>query len=64
MSQIDLFASMAELVGQEMQSGAGVDSQNQLKAFLGTDRKGRDYVIEASGSLSVSDGAWKYITTN
>ena len=33
MSQIDLFASMAELVGQEMQSGAGVDSQNQLKAF-------------------------------
>jgi len=33
-SQIDLFASMAELVGQEMQSGAGVDSQNQLKAFL------------------------------
>ena len=29
-SQIDLFASMAELVGQEMQSGAGVDSQNQL----------------------------------
>ena len=36
-SQIDLFASMAELVGQEMQSGAGVDSQNQLKAFLGTD---------------------------
>ena len=63
-SQIDLFASMAELVGQEMQSGAGVDSQNQLKAFLGTDRKGRDYVIEASGSLSVSDGAWKYITPN
>ena len=57
-SQIDLFASMAELVGQEMQPGAGVDSQNQLKAFLGTDRKGRDYVIEASGSLSVSDGAW------
>ena len=63
-SQIDLFASMAELVGQEMQPGAGVDSQNQLKAFLGTDRKGRDYVIEASGSLSVSDGAWKYITPN
>ena len=63
-SQIDLFASMAALVGQEMQPGTGVDSRNQLKAFLGTDRRGRDYVVESSGSLSVSDGTWKYITPN
>lgn len=61
-SQIDLFASMANLVGQEKQ--VGMDSQNQLKALLGTDRKGREYVIESAGSLSVSDGAWKYITPN
>lgn len=61
-SQIDLFASMAHLVGQEKK--AGVDSQNQLKALLGTERKGRAYVIESAGSLSISDGTWKYITPN
>lgn len=61
-SQIDLFASMAHLVGQTKQ--VGTDSQNQLKALLGADRKGRDYVIESAGSLSVSDGTWKYITPN
>lgn len=63
-SQIDLFASMAGLVGQKMQPGAGEDSRNLLKAFLGIDRKGREYVIEFSHSLSISDGTWKYITPN
>lgn len=63
-SQIDLFASMANLVGQQMQPDMGVDSQNQLPAFLGSDRKGRAYVVESSGSLSISDGTWKYITPN
>lgn len=62
-SQIDLFASMAALVGQEMQPGAGMDSQDNLNALLGKDRKGRDYLIEFSGSLAVSDGTWKYITS-
>lgn len=63
-SQIDLFASMANLVGQKMQPEAGVDSQDHLSAFLGKDRKGRDYVMEFSGSLSASTGTWKYITPN
>lgn len=63
-SQIDLFASMAKLVGQHMQPEMGVDSQNQLSALLGRDRKGREYVVEASGSLSISDGTWKYISPN
>lgn len=60
-SHIDLFASMSALIGQQVQSGDGVDSRNQLDAILGSDRKGRDYVIESSGSLSISDGTWKYI---
>ena len=63
-SQVDLFASMAALVGQEIAEGAAPDSRNQLKAFLGRDRKGRDYVVEAANALSVSDGEWKYITPN
>lgn len=61
-SQIDLFASMAELVGGKMETGHGVDSRNQLKALLGKDAKGRDYVVEQAGSLAVSTGEWKYIS--
>lgn len=61
-SQIDLYASMTNLVGQKELVGS--DSQNQLKALLGVDHKGRDYIIESSGSLSISDGTWKYIAPN
>lgn len=60
-SHIDLFASMSALIGQQVQSGDGVDSRNQLNAILGNDGVGRDYIIESSGSLSISDGTWKYI---
>ena len=60
-SHIDLYASMAKLVGNELKPGAAPDSKDYLSAFLGEDNKGREYVIEAAGSLSVSDGNWKYI---
>ena len=63
-SHIDLYASMAKLMGKKLEVGAGVDSQDYLDAFLGKDTKGRDYVIEFAGALSVSDGQWKYITPN
>ena len=63
-SHIDLYASMAKLMGKTLEAGAGVDSQDYLDAFLGKDTKGRDYVIEFAGALSVSDGQWKYITPN
>lgn len=61
-SQVDLFASMASLTGKKLEAGAGTDSQDQLPALLGKDKKGRNYVIESAGSLSISDGEWKYIT--
>jgi len=60
-SQIDLYASMASLMGKPLEEGAGPDSRDHLDAFLGKDLKGRDYVVEVAGSLSVSDGEWKYI---
>ena len=60
-SQVDLYASMASLMGKTLGEGAGPDSQDHLDAFLGKDLKGRDYVGEVAGSLSVSDGEWKYI---
>lgn len=61
-SHIDLFASMAELVETELKKGVAIDSRKQLTALLGTDKKGRDYIIEAAQSISISDGEWKYIT--
>lgn len=63
-SQIDVYASLTKLVGGVIPEGAATDSQDQLKSLLGKDKKGRDYVIESAGSLSVSDGEWKYIKPN
>ena len=60
-SQIDLYASMVSLIGGNMTEGHAGDSQNNLPALLGQDTKGRDYIIESSGQLSVSTGEWKYI---
>ena len=63
-SHIDMFGSMEKRTGQDMAEAAGMDSQNYLSTLTGEDKMGRDYVIEASGSLSISDGEWKYITPN
>ena len=61
-TQIDLYASLAHLVGQNIAKDAAPDSRDFLNTLLGTDRKGRDYVIEASPqTLSVTDGRWHYI---
>lgn len=61
MSHIDLFASMASLVKEKVPAGAAGDSEDQLSALLGKDKKGRKYVIESSGLLAVTTGDWKYI---
>lgn len=61
MSQVDLFASMARLIGKDVPQNAGNDSQNQLEALLGKSEKGREYVVLSAGALSITDGTWKYI---
>lgn len=60
-SQVDIFASLAKLIGKEIPAGVAPDSRDQLTTLLGEDTKGRDYIVEQAGSLSVSDGNWKYI---
>jgi arylsulfatase A-like enzyme len=60
-SQIDLFASMAALLGSEESVTDIKDSQNYLNTLLGNEKEGRPYIVEAAYSLSVSDGEWKYI---
>lgn len=60
-SQVDLFASLADLAGQKPAAGAAPDSMDMLPAFLGRDPKGRDWLIEHAGSLALIEGNWKLI---
>lgn len=60
-SQIDFFASLAQLLGVDLKDSKSLDSADYLNTLLGKDKKGREYVIEQAGSMSVSDGTWKYI---
>ncbi len=62
-SQVDLAASFAALVGQSLAKGEAPDSFNTLDTFLGKAKKSREYVIEhaINGTLSLIRGNWKYI---
>jgi arylsulfatase A-like enzyme len=62
-SQLDLFASFAQLTGQKLAGNDAPDSFNELSALLGKTTKAREYVIEhaVNGTLSIIKGSWKYI---
>ena len=61
-SQVDLYASVAELIGKPVPANAGQDGQNVLSTFLGETEEGREYVIqEALTQIAVRKGSWKYI---
>ena len=60
-SQIDLMSSFSSLTGQTMSANDGPDSFNQIDALLGKTGKGRDWVVEHSGRLSIIKGDWKFI---
>jgi arylsulfatase A len=62
LSQVDFYASIAELLGIELSETEAIDSLNMLPAFLGTAKMGRNYIIEESvATLSLRMGHWKYI---
>ncbi|MFC1761094.1 arylsulfatase [Planctomycetota bacterium] len=61
-SQVDLYASVAALIGEELPKKAGQDGENLLSTFLGETLGGREYVIqEALTQIAVRKGNWKYI---
>ncbi|MFP4092713.1 MAG: sulfatase-like hydrolase/transferase, partial [Cyclobacteriaceae bacterium] len=60
-SQVDLYASLAELVGQETSVSEAPDSQKLLPVLLGQSDEGREFMIEESLVLSLRQGKWKYI---
>lgn len=61
MSQIDVYASVAELLDIELSNNEAIDSENQLPAWLNADAKGREELIEEAYTLALRQGDWKYI---
>ena len=63
LSQLDLYASMADIAGVKLNVGEAIDSRNHLGAWLGRTGRGRDQLLEESvGALSLRRGNWKYIS--
>lgn len=62
-SQVDLLASLAELVDQQLPEGAAPDSEPLLDVWLGRSTQGREHFIQqpAGPALAVRKGDWKYI---
>ncbi|HJQ81777.1 MAG TPA: arylsulfatase [Lacipirellulaceae bacterium] len=60
-SQIDLIASLARLVGENLDEGTGPDSTDVLPALLGQTEVGRDSLVEQAAGLALRVGNWKYI---
>jgi arylsulfatase A-like enzyme len=60
-SQVDLFASLASLVGAARREGDAPDSADQLQAILGRDKVGRVALIEQAGVLSLREGNLKFV---
>lgn len=61
LSQVDLYASLAELTGQSLGPEDAADSQNLLPVLQGESDIGRALMIEESQILSLRKGKWKYI---
>jgi arylsulfatase A-like enzyme len=60
-SQVDFYASMAALVGHELQPDEAPDSYDMLDVLLGKSKKGRDNMLEEAYTLALRSGDWKYI---
>jgi len=63
-SQVDFYASLGAIVGAKPAAGASPDSMDQSAALLGQDRKGRDWLVEHAGTLTLIEGNWKLIPPN
>ncbi|WP_158967551.1 arylsulfatase [Paraglaciecola sp. L3A3] len=61
MSQIDIYASLADYLGIELAADEAIDSEVKLEAWFNADKPGRQQLAEESATLSLRDGQWKYI---
>ena len=61
LSQVDLYASLAKLVGEPLKKDQAVDSENHLNAWLGKTEKGRDFLFQEAYAYGLRMKQWKYI---
>ena len=59
--QVDLFASLAAMTGQEPSAEAAPDSFNVLPTLLGESKTGREHLVEQAGAQALRKGPWKFI---
>src|SRR5690606_21417240 len=60
-SQIDLLATSAQLVGVNLRPGEAKDSEPLLKALTGQENKGRASMVQHAYTLAIVKDNWKYI---
>jgi len=61
-SQVDFFATLAKLVGQNISDKeTAPDSFEMLELLLGNSNKGREEMLEEAFTMSIRSGDWKYI---
>lgn len=61
MTQVDLYASLAQLLNQEIEPSDAPDSYGLIDAWLGKTTRGRNTMLEEAYTLAIRDGDWKYI---
>lgn len=61
LSQVDIYASLAALVNQNIEKEAAPDSKNLIDAWLGKTNKGRTFMLEEAYTYGLRMGKWKYI---
>ncbi|PHN04552.1 sulfatase family protein [Flavilitoribacter nigricans] len=59
--QIDIYASLAGLAGQQLSREEAIDSKDHLPVLLGKAQSGREMLVEESLTISLREGNWKYI---
>lgn len=60
-SQVDYFASFADLINQEVSPEEAIDSKNQKNSLLNAHLRGRKLLLEEGFTLSLRNGNYKYI---
>ncbi|ROQ21716.1 arylsulfatase A-like enzyme [Marinimicrobium koreense] len=60
-SHIDFYASLASLIGVELNGKEAKDSENILPALMDANEDGRTYMLEEAYTLALRRGDWKYI---
>lgn len=62
LSQVDIFASLAQLVGEKVDPAKGApDSQDLLSVLMGKSKVGRKEMVEEAFTMCLRSGDWKYI---